>query len=270
MKSTRKAQRGSIAIEAAIVFPVFVMIFVLFAVFFRLSVATVNLKHITLANADNFAAQSESIADFVLLKRNAKKQWIAGESGLKVTGPMRSLGKVTVTGNVTIQNTVPFLKWKPFVLKQTSTSLDWKSDAAQDETDQESVWSLPPMERGNVIQAHFGRNLPKFFPTICKFDTGVAVSMISLDVTSKSYLTTGALEEEIREASQALADFSGGEDAGVSVTGTQIKQKELWIVIPGGSVTAAQENEIAGAIAAAKARGIGVRLIEYQTKEMVN
>ncbi len=259
-------QRGSIAVESAVLFPMFLMIFMVFGLMFRVSLATMNLKHIALVNADHYSCSPESLTDIVLLRVNAKKQWVSGEGKLGLTGPNREGGEVTVVAKTTLSNTIPFLNLGPLKISQRAVSLDWKSSQTDEVLGLGSVWDLSPMARGSAIQKHFGRNLPQFFPTICKFEGGVALSIVSFDVTLKTYQEPGGLNNVVLEAAQKLADFSGGEDEGVAVKGQEIKTKELWVVIPAGAVSAAQENEIAGAISSAKKYSLDIKLIEYQTK----
>jgi len=259
-------QRGSIAVESAVLFPIFLMIFMVFALIIRVSLATMNLKHIALVNADHYSCSPESLTDIVLLRVNAKRQWVSGEGKLWLTGPNREGGEVSVVAGTTLSNTIPFMNLAPLKISQRAVSLDWRSSQTDEVLGSGSVWDLSPMARGSAIQKHFGRNLPQFFPTICKLEGGQALSIVSFDVTLKTYQEAGGLSAEILEAAQKLADFRGGEEDGVAVNGQDIKSKELWVVIPAGAVSAAQENEIADAIASAKKYAFDIKLIEYQTK----
>ena len=266
-KNLKQKIRGSVSIEAALVFPLFILIVIVIAIVCRISVATSNLKHIALLNADSFATSTESVADFVLVRLNAKKQWIAGEDGLKLVGPTRASGEVSVKAKATVKCYVPFFNISPIRISQTGVSLEWiDNGSGNDEQNQENVWNLPPMERGNVIQTHFGRNLPEFFPSICIFKNSKAVSIISMDVTLKTYTEPGGIEKEISKAGQNLSDFSGGQNGSVIILDSQVIVKELWIVIPAGQLTAIQENEIANALKVVTSKGVKVKVIEYLKK----
>lgn len=50
-----------------------------------------------------------------------------------------------------------------------------------------SVWSLPWLERGLIIEEQLGKNLKGNFPVIDKFLNGVAKSIKSIDLNAKSY-----------------------------------------------------------------------------------
>ena len=262
-----KSAKGSISIEAALVFPILLLIVCLFVIQVRVSLTTANLKHIALTNADFFATSPESVADLVLLRLNAKKQWNTGDGNLKLVGPIRTQGDVCVTAKTKVKGAVPFMNMKSVELVQKGFSLDWTSNLkGESKVPEKNVWDLAPIQRGVEIQKHFGRNLPKFFPTICIFELGKVVSIISIDVTAKTYLNPGGIEKEIAEGGAELASFTGGENTGVSVSSSQILVKELWIVIPSGSLTATQDNELSNAIKSVQNQGIIIKVIEYQSK----
>jgi len=260
-----KTNQGSIAVEAALIFPLIILIFCVLAVLFRVSIATANLKHIALVNSDFFSTSPETIADKVVLRLNASKQWFAGEGSLKLEGPSRIQKKVTVVAKSSMEYRLPFINLEPLIVHQAGVTLNWISED-ENALSQDSVWSLTPISRGLAIQKHFGRNLPEYFPVISSFEAGKAVSIVSLDLTLKTYANAGETERLIRSEGQKLHDFKGGSEAGVNVSAGDITLKELWIVVPEGSISAAQENEISNAIQELTSKGIKVSLIEYQKK----
>ena len=109
-----------------------------------------------------------------------------------------------------------------------------------------SVWELPNFERGEKIQQLYGRNLPKTFKTITKFDdkTGIATFIKSIDLNSDTYQQNPkTVEYIVNKCINALADFErnvikkdeNGKTSEYYLSSEQIKQRELIIVIPKGS-----------------------------------
>ena len=62
-----------------------------------------------------------------------------------------------------------------------------KSILAAFKASSKSVWSLPWLERGLIIEEQLGKNLKGNFPVIDKFLNGVATSIKSIDLNAKSY-----------------------------------------------------------------------------------
>ncbi|MEI6132174.1 MAG: hypothetical protein WCQ41_05050 [Bacillota bacterium] len=265
MKFSHK--KGSIVVESAIIFPAFVIIFVVFALIFRVIVSTTNLKHIALTNADSFSSTETSLADEVKLFVDSKKQWVMGEGNVKVDGPNRRNGRVEVLAKGFVVNALPLFNFDKVLISQKGISLDWYEDDKGNAISEENVWRLSPFSRGKAIQKHYGRNLPEFFPTYCIFEGGKGVSILSIDVTNDTYLRAGEIEKTIEETINEVKTFSGGENAGITLSAAQITSKEIWIVVPEGSLSAAQENEISESIASARVYGITIRLLEFQKKE---
>jgi filamentous hemagglutinin len=71
----------------------------------------------------------------------------------------------------------------------------WQSSLAAES----SVWDLSPFARGQSIEQTLGANLPQNFPVIDKFnwDTGVATSIKSIDLTAPSYQNMSTLSNTL-------------------------------------------------------------------------
>ena len=100
-----------------------------------------------------------------------------------------------------------------------------------------SKWNLwddwDPKIRGRVIEKLFGRNLPKDFPGIDRFDGGLATSIKSIDLADKSYRKISHLRSTLKGYLEDLDRFNGRKFDGVAVKGSDIIAKELLVVIPG-------------------------------------
>ena len=92
----------------------------------------------------------------------------------------------------------------------------------------------------------YGRNLPKNFKTITKFDdkTGIATFVKSIDLNSDTYQQNPkTVEYTVNKCINALADFEkdtikkdeNGKTIQYDLSSEQIKQRELIIVIPKGT-----------------------------------
>ncbi len=99
-----------------------------------------------------------------------------------------------------------------------------------------SVWSLNPFERGWAIENLIGRgsllrNLPGF-PTIDRFENGIATSIKSIDLGAKTYQNIGALISQVQDYINDLAGFTGDSYGGVTIYNAMIRGRELILAIP--------------------------------------
>jgi filamentous hemagglutinin len=124
-----------------------------------------------------------------------------------------------------------------------------------------SVWDLSPFARGQSIEQTLGANLPQNFPVIDKFnwDTGVATSIKSIDLTAPSYQNMSTLSSTLNGYVNSVAGFSGQNWAGISINANQITGLQLQLAIPEGTASAAQQAMINAT--ATRAQGLGVGFI---------
>jgi hypothetical protein len=99
-----------------------------------------------------------------------------------------------------------------------------------------SVWKLDPLQRGWAIEKLIGRgsllrNLPGF-PTIDKFENGIATSIKSIDLGTKTYQNIGALTSTVQGYIDKLAGFTGDSYGGVTIYNAMIRGRELILAIP--------------------------------------
>ncbi len=102
-----------------------------------------------------------------------------------------------------------------------------------------SVWSLNPLERGWEIENLIGRgsllqNIPNF-PTIDRFENGIATSIKSIDLAANTYMNIGTLTSTIQGYINELVNFSGAKYGGVNITNAMIEGRDLILAIPGNA-----------------------------------
>lgn len=97
-----------------------------------------------------------------------------------------------------------------------------------------SVWALNPFKRGSAIEniIRLRRNLHRTFPTIDRFENGIATSIKSIDLAAKTYKNERALERVLKNYVTQLARFKGARVGKQVVRGTDINQKVLHLVTP--------------------------------------
>ncbi|PNW08372.1 MULTISPECIES: hypothetical protein [Microbacterium] len=97
-----------------------------------------------------------------------------------------------------------------------------------------SPWPFGPSPRGFAIEARLGGNLPASFPTIDRFNdaTGVATSIKSIDLASKTYLVPSRLRGTLRGYIDRLAEFKGATWGGREIDDIAIQGRELQLAVP--------------------------------------
>jgi len=99
-----------------------------------------------------------------------------------------------------------------------------------------NVWAMNWAARGAAIEDLLGRNLARNNPVIDIWNraTGIATSIKSIDLLSKSYQNIGTLTRTVQGYVQELAGFNYQNWAGVEIKATQIMGRELSLGIPSG------------------------------------
>jgi len=131
-----------------------------------------------------------------------------------------------------------------------------------------SVWDLPPVARGRLIEQTILGRLPstmqagvKNFPVIDDFFNGVATSIKSIDLRAKTYQNTAALVNKIMGDAAKLAEFQGARFGRFAVTADQIEKRVLVVAVEEGAATAAQAESLVQAARQAQAAYPGVTVI---------
>ena len=126
-------------------------------------------------------------------------------------------------------------------------------------TGRNSVWSLPWLERGLIIEEQLGKNLKGNFPTIDKFLNGVATSIKSIDLKAKSYQNANALYSKLKGYINQVAKFKGQRWNGVAIQEEDITKRALDVAIPRGA-SESQVEAIQKAIEYGKNNGVQVNI----------
>lgn len=96
-----------------------------------------------------------------------------------------------------------------------------------------SPWPFGPSPRGFAIEARLGGNLPASFPTIDRFNdtTGVATSIKSIDLASKTYQNPARLEALVTRYIDKTGDFYGADWGGKLIREFDIPSRQLLVAI---------------------------------------
>lgn len=114
------------------------------------------------------------------------------------------------------------------------------ADAADTAFQQMGVWAKNWSTRGLEIEAQLGGNLPRSFPTIDKFENGVATSIKSVDLAAPTYQDAGALASRLRGYVDKVAGFSGASWDGTVIRARDVTARALQVAIQPGVASPAQ------------------------------
>ena len=124
----------------------------------------------------------------------------------------------------------------------------------------EDIWSLSNFDRGKRIRKLYNANLPDTFPVISAFRNGRAVMIKSLDCRKDTYLKDGAMSRKVKYMFIELDGFKGQEKPfgkdGVVVRQSDIRERELILVIPKEDETELIKSELIKCETLAKSYGI--------------
>lgn len=175
---------------------------------------------------------------------------------------------------------VPFKAFPSLSMVQRATVKAWLGGNDADNleglktSDSEDIWSLNNFQRGNKLRSIFGANLPSTFPVISSFDsiTGRAMMIKSMDLTADSYQNKAELEKTINDYIKKLVKFDGQEkpwgEKGIIIRKSEIKTRELVLVIPKNPVKPEIKRAIDEYIINAASRGITLKVEEYGMKKL--
>ena len=126
------------------------------------------------------------------------------------------------------------------------------------------VWELGPGPRGEAIEGRLGQNLPQNFPTIDRFENGVATSIKSMDLSGSSYLDPANITRVGQGYIDKVAGFQGRNWAGTNIRPGDVTGRGLDLAVPPGTATPGQQQALQGLIGYGKQRGVNVRIVEIQ------
>lgn len=124
------------------------------------------------------------------------------------------------------------------------------------------VWKLNPFQRGQQIEQALGHNLPSNFPTIDRFENGIATSIKSIDLDAASYLNDATLSRTLTGYVDKAAGFNGRTWAGRTIESDDILGRGLDLAIP-HSGNASQQAIINQAVKYGATRGVVVKPVIY-------
>ena len=121
-----------------------------------------------------------------------------------------------------------------------------------------------PWPRGEAIEGRLGQNLPQNFPTIDRFENGVATSIKSMDLSGSSYLDPANITRVGQGYIDKVAGFQGRNWAGTNIRPGDVTGRGLDLAVPPGTATPGQQQALQGLIGYGKQRGVNVRIVEIQ------
>jgi hypothetical protein len=128
-----------------------------------------------------------------------------------------------------------------------------------------SVFQLAPVVRGRVIESILGTaaggSLPSNFPTIDRFDNGVATSVKSMDLLAKTYQSGTALLSRLTGYVDQLANFNGGQVGRTVVKAEDVTERVLEVVVTPGA-NPSQLEVLQQVAAYARSQSVTYRIIE--------
>ncbi len=125
------------------------------------------------------------------------------------------------------------------------------------------LWELGWGARGVQAERRRGRSLPDNFPTIDRFERGIAMSIKSINLNAPSYQRTVQLEARINYYVNKVAAFNGAVWAEREIAPAEIRWRSLELIVPQGSLITDREETIARCRFRAGRLGVGIIVIQY-------
>jgi hypothetical protein len=184
---------------------------------------------------------------------------------------------IDIVVRYTVDLPIPIKVLPKLELVQRATARAWLGgDEASGVLDagstSEDIWALDNFKRGAKIRTIFGANLPSSFPVIAAFENGRAIMIKSMDLTAESYQNTETVIETIDSYIKELSRYQGQESPwgskDIVIRNSDIRQRELLLVIPQNELSAEVEQLLAQYLSRAAASGVVFRLERYGVKSM--
>jgi hypothetical protein len=125
------------------------------------------------------------------------------------------------------------------------------------------AWELGWAARGIYFSEQLGANLPTKFPTIDSWLAGVATSIKSIDLRAATYQNAARLTYRLNDYINKLVFFEGASLDVWEIDSSAIQSRVLNLVIPKGSMTAAQRTAIEAARVRARAFGVNLLITPF-------
>ena len=170
----------------------------------------------------------------------------------------------------TVDFPVPIKVLPKIEIVQTAFAKAWLGGDESNEVVEENVWALNNFTRGKKLREIFGANLPFNFPVIARFEDGTATMIKSIDLTAKSYQNVESLSEKLDEYLDELVKYNGQPNPfgskNIVIVQSEIKNKELILIIPKNTLPSQTEQILARYIQKAENSGVKFKIERYQTK----
>jgi hypothetical protein len=103
------------------------------------------------------------------------------------------------------------------------------------------IWKLGWAKRGQMINEKFGDPaFPGNYPVIDKIPDGVATSVKSIDLQAATYQNDISLANRLLQYVEDVRDFDGVVWSNLDIQASQITGRAVQLIVPKGSMTAAQ------------------------------
>ena len=134
-----------------------------------------------------------------------------------------------------------------------------------------TVWDMGNLQRGKILRAIFGANMPYDYPVIAIYDVnkGEATVIKSLDVTAPYYNSGKGLEKELTDMIEKFRKFDTTDgyamrDGYQIIKKGDIKKKKLMLVMPTNEPTEFQMGVINSSMVKAASYNISMEIVTYQ------
>jgi hypothetical protein len=124
-------------------------------------------------------------------------------------------------------------------------------------------WNLGWGARGVAIHEAMGGNLPVWFKGIDDFTDGIATSFKTIDLNAATYQDASRLGYRINDYVNKLVNFSGARYEKWQVNEDDITARVLKLIVPKGSISAAQKEAIDAATERARSRGVTLTTVPF-------
>jgi filamentous hemagglutinin len=111
-----------------------------------------------------------------------------------------------------------------------------------------------------AIEDLLGRNLPRTFKGIDRFLDGVATSIKSMHLGSKTYQDPAKIISKGQKYVNQVADFNGARMGAIDIKAEQITGRALRLGVPPGA-TEAQKSALKSLVEYGKHKGVKVEVI---------
>lgn len=103
------------------------------------------------------------------------------------------------------------------------------------------IWELGWAKRGQIINGEFGDpTFPPNYPVIDKIPDGIATSVKSIDLNAATYQNDISLANRLLQYVEDVKNFDGADWGDLDIQADQITGRAVQLIVPKGSMTAAQ------------------------------